>query len=77
MITDHEKFTHKFAVEHGIPVIQGAKGVKGEHINNINSLLSTLRSIYKQSKGISTKHLENYIALGLFEHMNFNVRKSN
>jgi len=70
MITDHEKSTHKFALEHGIPVIQVAKGDKGEHINNINSLHSKLRSIYKQHKGISTKHLENYIALGLFEHMN-------
>lgn len=70
MITDHEKSTHKFAMEHGIPVVQVAKGDTEEHINNINSLHSKLRSIYKQHRGISTKHLENYIALGLFEHMN-------
>jgi len=78
MITGHEKSTHKFAVEHGIPVIQVAKGdKKGEQINNINSLHSKLRSFYKQHKGVSTKHLENYMALGLFEHMNSSLSTDN
>ncbi len=75
MITDHEKSTHKFAVDHNIPVNQVAKGDKEEHINNVNSLHSKLRASYKHYHGISTKHLENYIALGIFEHINSSLSK--
>lgn len=59
MITDHEKSTHKFSMDNNIKVIQVKMDEKNEHINNIKSFHSKLRSLYKNYQGISTKHLEN------------------
>ena len=70
LITDHEKSTHKFASNHNINVIQTRKGECKENINHINNLHSRFREHYKQYHSVSTKYLDNYMALEIFHHQN-------
>lgn len=76
LLSDGEKSTNSFAKENEIPIIQIKKGMKYSEIQNVNSLHSKMKSNFKGYRRVSTKHLDNYQVLAIFEQMNKNTSAS-
>lgn len=69
MITDEEKAMGKFAKENEIPILQVKKGSKLADINKVNGLHSRYKDLDKINHGVSTKYLDEYLALKNFEEI--------
>lgn len=69
MITDEEKAMGKFAKQSEIPILQVKKGSKIADINKVNHLHSRYKELDKINHGVSTKYLDEYLALKNFEEI--------
>jgi transposase-like protein len=76
MLSDGEKSTNYFAKENEIPIIQIKNGMKHSEIQNVNSLHSKMKSNYRSYRSVSTKHLDDYQVLAIFEQMHINTTAS-
>jgi hypothetical protein len=73
LCTDREKSYIKFAKSYGLEHIrlQETKAKRGiYHIQHINSFHSRLKDFIEQFRGISTKHLNNYLVYNSVIHEN-------
>jgi transposase-like protein len=76
LLSDGEKSTNYFAKENEIPIIQIKNGMKHTEIQNVNSLHSKMKDNFKRYRSVSTKHLDDYQVLAIFEQMHGNTSAS-
>ena len=69
LLSDGEKSTNYFAKENEIPIIQIKRGMNHSEIQNVNSLHSKMKANYKRYRSVSTKHLDDYQVLAIFEQI--------